>query len=1015
MKLIKQKTLYFSEGKSDKVYEVDLYESGQDLFIVNFRYGRRGANLREGTKTVFPVAFEEAEKIFNKLVESKEKKGYSENGKNNVKTTVKKTKPKVNTAREETILTYLKEANLGTYTRNWKLSRIIMRTIALNMTNAIDYIKPFLNSKDEFEQYATIYVLAHFKNTTEIETIFTIFKENKFTNKVGRIAVSYLLKFGNSMHYNAVKEQVKNDKRVTLTDDVIGSIASHLLSDKNIDANIVYYTYLMAFENEKLKEKLFEFIQKTPLKVNTFKSIRYIYRTAEIINDIPFLTLLAKRIAISNPGYSSSSWDVYVDGNWVNPTKEKTKRNPKIAFSSKTKAYFDKTAYKLIVNYSKTATDDYIEYATNLLCSLDDKIDNQKEDVQYIWDYDYEADQYKNEKHYFPKYSNFLALMYIVYGNSNKIKGTIKRYFTEELKDATKQRSEILPTIWDTKPQEILTILANAKSDIAIEFSLKIIQDNPKFLENITNALLTKLVGHYDERVLEIILPILKEKYKNTQPEESILFALLESTNQRANNIAVEWLTTYEENYFTQKGFISKLLLTKQLFIIDYLTKLYTVKVTYNMPFSITEINSFFEKESNYNFDYLLLVNQLIGSTNFGELLAETSEKEIKNLAISNNITNKLFAINLAKHNKIPAFQLFKDNFDSYINSDEKIIRKAGIEILAHFPDAFLLEHKHKIGSYCFSEHVEVRGAIQPSIERLIKLDANFKEKLLNQLLNTIIQVEDYTGVHENSYAVLVKYYDKNLPSINTKGIVNLVLSDYDFAQKLGTPLFNERVVLKDFTIDELVALSTSAVIEIRESLHQFFKDNIARINYELEDALKVFNSKWQDVINWSCTFFEAHIKLENWTLELLLYVSDHTKKDVQAFGRKMITIHFSKDKGLPLLLKLQEHPTKEMQFFVTNYLDNYASNNTEVILKLAPFFKTSLFNINTNRATKTRIYTFLKREIKNEKVAEMTIKIIKTVLGTKTIKDNSHHIDLLLEIHEAHPNLEVPLTIKTV
>ena len=65
MKLIKQKTLYFSEGKSDKVYEVDLYESEQDLYVVNFRYGRRGSNLREGTKTVFSVDYAEAEQIFD--------------------------------------------------------------------------------------------------------------------------------------------------------------------------------------------------------------------------------------------------------------------------------------------------------------------------------------------------------------------------------------------------------------------------------------------------------------------------------------------------------------------------------------------------------------------------------------------------------------------------------------------------------------------------------------------------------------------------------------------------------------------------------------------------------------------------------------------------------------------------------------------------------------------------------------------------------------------------------------
>jgi hypothetical protein len=39
MKLIKQTRLVFVEGKSDKVYEVDLCEVGANQFVVNFRYG----------------------------------------------------------------------------------------------------------------------------------------------------------------------------------------------------------------------------------------------------------------------------------------------------------------------------------------------------------------------------------------------------------------------------------------------------------------------------------------------------------------------------------------------------------------------------------------------------------------------------------------------------------------------------------------------------------------------------------------------------------------------------------------------------------------------------------------------------------------------------------------------------------------------------------------------------------------------------------------------------------------
>jgi hypothetical protein len=76
VKLIKQVRLEFREGTSDKVYEVDLCEVGPDRYVVNFRYGRRGTTLRDGSKTPAPVTQAKAEKIYNDLVASKVKGGY---------------------------------------------------------------------------------------------------------------------------------------------------------------------------------------------------------------------------------------------------------------------------------------------------------------------------------------------------------------------------------------------------------------------------------------------------------------------------------------------------------------------------------------------------------------------------------------------------------------------------------------------------------------------------------------------------------------------------------------------------------------------------------------------------------------------------------------------------------------------------------------------------------------------------------------------------------------------------
>jgi len=69
-------TLFFKEGSSDKVYQATI--SPKDTgFVVNFAYGRRGSTLTTGTKTSTPVSYEDAQRIFNKLVAEKMAKGYS--------------------------------------------------------------------------------------------------------------------------------------------------------------------------------------------------------------------------------------------------------------------------------------------------------------------------------------------------------------------------------------------------------------------------------------------------------------------------------------------------------------------------------------------------------------------------------------------------------------------------------------------------------------------------------------------------------------------------------------------------------------------------------------------------------------------------------------------------------------------------------------------------------------------------------------------------------------------------
>lgn len=76
MSVIRSANLFFREGSADKVYSATLVEE-QDGHAVNFEYGRRGKPMKAGSKGK-GLTLDAATKIYDKLVQSKIAKGYTE-------------------------------------------------------------------------------------------------------------------------------------------------------------------------------------------------------------------------------------------------------------------------------------------------------------------------------------------------------------------------------------------------------------------------------------------------------------------------------------------------------------------------------------------------------------------------------------------------------------------------------------------------------------------------------------------------------------------------------------------------------------------------------------------------------------------------------------------------------------------------------------------------------------------------------------------------------------------------
>ena len=201
MEIVRQTQLCYREGKSDKVYEVDLCRVEGDRYIVRFRYGRRGAKLREGLKTTQPVPRDRAEAAFDKLVASKTKKGYQpieskseSQTDSSIPSSTETEAPLAEHPRDRIILERLRD-RAGT--KKHPLDRTIWRAGELNLAAATPFLIPLLGSGTPLRDYCIAASLGRCGGSGAREAVATLYQPNsekEMPTFVRRIAFEALMR-----------------------------------------------------------------------------------------------------------------------------------------------------------------------------------------------------------------------------------------------------------------------------------------------------------------------------------------------------------------------------------------------------------------------------------------------------------------------------------------------------------------------------------------------------------------------------------------------------------------------------------------------------------------------------------------------------------------------------------------------------------------------------------------------------------------------------------------------------
>lgn len=1031
MKLIKRVCLGFTDGKSDKVYEVDLYDVGGE-YIVNFRYGKRGGNLKEGTKTASPVPCAKAEQVFEKLVKSKTKKGYLEEQSGKAPTaTPQKAKAKESKgSREDAIIKRLERGDLKA--KDWPLERVIWRAGVLKLKSfeapllevfELPNLSPRMN-------YSLVWALGRCGSTTSRKVLEAFHKKQKtgtFLERLTFEAIAFLtpaskLSAARNKGLDRLPDELKALAKSGPAKKLISEIKKYFKPSKKNQVNVSDIDTLYFVNSKHCRAAVIEFIQKAEVKAPQFQVFRHLWKIAEFRDDWQILALLQHRITRARPMYRADSWYVSiktVQGHkWWNRKKlekEIKSANPLIAFSDRTKSYFARRARRQLKQLAELSDPQYVELATEILARFTDEDAKPiRTVVRYSWS------NSKNSTRKYDRYAGYLILNDIIYGRSsryelranNRAYVCTKNYSPGDAPPV--DREEGYPELWDKAPEQLLRLVSESRCDVVQTFACRALGDNKAFLATLTlDQALTFLQSPYDFTIL-FGLEVVKKIYDNSHPNKDLLLALANSSVKAARAQGLKWIKAARDFVLADQDFLLQLLSSPQKSARDCVI---TLIKSANWDFEIAasfvgQVLSLVAGLEDDCGEFAVDLGRLL-TTCFAPQLESLSENVLGDLLDHSQDEVQMLAADLmlASKNRLPGSTLFQ----KMVSSKHESIRTAAIGLFGRFDDSILLSRVPLLLNLTLHQWADVRLAARPIVVKLAKQNKAFFSELSETLITVLIANKASDALAEFVANLLKKELKSSLKSLDPKTVWRLLRSNSSEAQDLGGQLLATHVSAEDLTIAEIVALCKHEVQSIRGAACAMLEKSIDRARKSMSDTIQVIYSDWDDARDFGFDYLKKNFDQKEMTPGILVHLCDSVREDIQRFGQTLITQYFQEEHGAEYLVKLSEHPSTGVQLFVTNLLNRFAAGDLDKVKSLLPYFTRILALVNRGRTAKQRVLAFLaEQSLKSEEMAREIASLLDRQSATMAIESKAATIAVMVQLKQKYPTISLPIQIKT-
>lgn len=1019
-------------GTADnKVYEVELIEllsRNDDRFLVNFRHGRANTAIQEGSKTPSPVTKEQAERLFNSVVVAQVNKGYeirdgfnplSEASAQKTSTSHQKNTELSAEERRNRAYRQFSELSRKRSSANYaRCNRLIWRLGELRTTRAIPELITAISrgteKENEIRNYSIAWSLGRCATSQSFNALENLVSSTQ-SLKVHRMAFHALYAVTPEPERNQWLKQIRVDlppalSSIIFTKKPVNDNTEHLLNWLNAQRKkerVPFYEqavsrltqiYLLSKSDETLRQMILKLCQLATFEFGSFWLIRQLFKIAEYEQDSEIFAVLAHR-------FENSRAQPF---NWQNRSYENT-------FSNDTRTYLRKRSWRMLRRMGEAADLNYVDMATDLLLTYrdDDPQAQPRSEDHYQWiNRSWETTTIE-----FSGFNSHIALNQILYRNSQQYRpyGNNGNSWHKTSDTGDTARSEAFPHFWDQQPQAFIKLLKASEYSEVHRFALRGLEAQHDFHQQVSANDWGQIFCATYPNTASFAQQQLEKYHQDALRDITFLQSLLEARTETARQFAHQHLQKTPKQQ----------LLKNSDWHIALITSAYADNRELSAQFDdiyrhkkdaqqnlVAQILSYAMARNEDNLPEPAIWDEC-SRTLFTPLAGQT--KQLSFDVISDLVkrppipVQKLGAeiLSFQQHNPedIP-----EDLFLAIIQSPHPEIRAIGVRLLSGMSDDELAKMPQLLAELLLSPDEPIRLEAREIIQRVAHNNTSFSEEMLQELLPHCFRSEKAEGIHDILVACITEDLQRAWPTIDKNQLWRLLLAQSKAAQRIGAAILPTRNH-QEYSVRQWAQLGKNPSQSVREWSQTAYTENVSLVRSQFPPALRLLDTDWDDSREFAITYFRQHFSADEWTPDTLILLCDSVRDDIQRLGRDLLREFFKEGDGEHYLLRLSQHPARNVQLFASEFLQTYAGGDAAIMAKLQPYFVTVLSAVNQGRIAKERVLDFLLSEAqKDNTIAQQVADIFEHQSVTVAIRDKSRFIQGMLQLQQQYPDLSLPL-----